>query len=122
MKGFGRLAFAVGVALALQACATYQPPTFSKSGVSAATHAHDSKQCTEIAAKEAKSKEEFVKRQQSAAVLGGGPIGLMAVSGDDPYGLKTSAYRMCMEQRGYCSDKPASWRPKDKPPPAHCSG
>jgi hypothetical protein len=120
MKGFGRLAFAAGVALALQACATYSPATFSKAGVSAAAHAHDSKQCTEVAEKEAKSKEEFVKRQQATAVIGGGLAGAMAVSGDDPYGIKAWADRMCMEKRGYCSDTPPSWRSKSSPPPAHC--
>lgn len=122
MQAVGRLAVVAGVVLALQACATYQPPSFSKTGVSAAAHASDSKQCTEIAAAEAKSKEEFVKGQQAAAVLGGGAIGLMVVSGDDPYGIKSGAYRRCMEKRGYCSDQPPTWRPKSQPAPAHCKG
>ncbi|MFZ1106413.1 MAG: hypothetical protein WAN86_26715 [Hyphomicrobiaceae bacterium] len=83
---------------------------------------HDSKQCTEIAAKEAESKEEFVKRQQVFTVLGGGLGGLAAVSGDDPYGIKKSAYWFCMEKRGYCADRTPSWRPKTNPTPAHCKG
>lgn len=122
MTGFGRLAFAAGVALALQACATYEPPNFSKSGASAAAHAGDSKQCTEVAGKEAKSKEEFVKRQQATAILGGGLGGAMAVSGDDPYGIKSWAYQLCMEKRGYCADRARSWRPKTNPPPVGCKG
>jgi hypothetical protein len=122
MTGFGRLAFAAGFAFALQGCATYAPATFSKSGVSAAAHAHDSKQCTEVAEKEAQSKEEWVKRQQTFAVLGGGLAGAMAVSGDDPYGIKASAYRFCMEKRGYCSDTAPSWRPPNRPAPVGCKG
>jgi hypothetical protein len=122
MKGFGRLGFAAGVGLALQACATYDPPNFSKPGLSAAVHARDSKQCTEIAEKEAKSKEEFVKTQQGFAVLGGGLTGLAVNSGDDPYGIKKGAYWMCMEKRGYCADRQLTWRPKTNPLPAHCKG
>jgi hypothetical protein len=122
VTGFGRLAFAAGVALALQACATYSPATFSKPGVSAAAHARDSKECTEVAEKEVNSKEkqELIKRLQGSAVLGGGVGGLIVTSGDDPYGFKAWAYRLCMEKRGYCSDKPPGWRNKAYPPPAHC--
>jgi len=120
MKGFARLAFAAGAALALQACATYAPATFSKAGGSAAAHARDSAQCTEVAQKEAKSKEEFIQRQQTIQVITGGLAGALVVSGDDPYGVKAGAYRVCMEKRGYCSDTPPSWRAKSNPPPAHC--
>jgi hypothetical protein len=72
MNRFGRLALVAGAAFALHACATYSPATFSKSGGSAAAHASDSKQCTVVAEKEAKSKAEWVKEQQGLAVLGGG--------------------------------------------------
>lgn len=122
MKGLSRLTLVAGVAIALHACATYDPPNFSKSGVSAAVHASDSKQCTEIAAKEVKSKEESVKGQQGLAVLGGGLGGLAAVSGEDPYGVKKFAYWFCMEKRGYCADRILGGRPKANPAPAHCKG
>jgi hypothetical protein len=97
-----------GAALALQACATYAPPTFSKKGGSAAAYARASKECTAVGAREAKKNEEWVKRMQTSAIIGGGLGGAIATSGDDPYGIKTSAYRLCMEKRGYCSDTPAS--------------